>query len=261
MRVRVGAAAQVLSSKTESLGRFAFFIFDVLRASVRRPFRFRRLLEEIEKIGLDSIPIAGMVGLFSGMVFALQSGYSFRTFHAEILVGATVAISLAREIGPVFTALMLVARSGSAMAAEIGTMAVSEEIDALSVMAVSPLHYLVVPRVLAAILVFPLLTALFDVVGSVGAYGVGVHLLGIPEGPFLQKLYESVESKDLWGGLFKAAIFGFFSTLICCAQGLAAKGGAAGVGRATTKAVVYASVMVLISDYFLTSWVLEILQD
>lgn len=245
------------TSLVRGMGSFGVLALSTLRWTARRPWRGERFFMEIERIGIDSLPIVLLVGLFSGMVFALQSGYSFRTFNAETLVGATVAISLTREIGPVFTALMLIARTGSAMAAEIGTMRVSEQIDALEVMAVSPVQYLIVPRLLASCVVFPLLTGLFSVIGTFGAYIVGIYLLHIPEAPFLEQIYEKLDVEDLWGGLFKAVIFGFFVTLTCCYHGLATSGGAAGVGRATTKAVVYASVCVLVSDYFLTSWVLE----
>jgi len=217
-----------------------------------------RLLTEIERIGVDSLGIILLVGIFTGMVFALQTGYSFRKFNAETLVGATVAISLARELAPVFTALMLISRSGSAMAAEIGTMAVSEQIDALSVMAVSPVHYLVVPRLLASALVFPLLTGLFNLIGILGAYIVSIYLLHIPEGPFMHHIYDNLEASDLWGGLFKALVFGILVSLLCCYQGLKAQRGAAGVGLATTRAVVYASVCTLTVDYFLSSWVIEL---
>lgn len=250
-----------LNETLQGLGRFGLLVGKTLAWGSRRPWRYGRFLEEIERIGFDSLPIVVLVGLFTGMVFALQSGYSFAAFHAETLVGQVVAVSLTREIGPVFTALMLVARTGSAMAAEIGTMAVSEQVDALEVMAVNPVQYLVVPRMLASCLVYPLLTVLFNVTGIIGAYWVGIHLLHIPEGPFLERLHQAVALDDLWGGLFKAWVFGFFVSLICCYQGLHATRGAAGVGMATTKAVVYSSVCVLISDYFLTSWVLEFIKD
>lgn len=231
-------------------GRFFYWV-------KARPFRFKEILDQFQKIGIGSIPIIVLVSLFTGAVFALQTSYAFRLFNAETLVGSTVGISLSREIAPVFTALMVIARMGSSMAAELGSMRVSEQIDALSVMAIPPFHYLVVPRVLATTAMLPLLTILFNFVGMVGAYLVAVNLMDIPEGPFMARLEQYVEVKDLYGGLVKALIFGFLLGIISCFQGYYAKGGAQGVGRATTKAVVYSSVTILIVDYFLTQWILE----
>ncbi|MBI2342289.1 MAG: ABC transporter permease, partial [Deltaproteobacteria bacterium] len=145
----------------------------------------------------------------------------------------------------------------SAMAAELGTMRVTEQIDALDTMAVSPIHYLVVPRMIATTLMTPLLTAIFDLIGVIGAYFVGIKLLEISEGAFLDKLYYYVDIRDFFGGLIKAAFFGFFISVISCYSGFTAKGGAEGVGRSTTRAVVVSSVVVLITDYFLTTWILE----
>lgn len=250
--------ANPLQGIFQGLGEFGFLAVHTIRWIFRRPWRYHRFLIEMERIGVDSLPIVVLVGLFTGMVFALQTGYSFRKFNADTLVGATVAISLARELGPVFTALMLISRSGSAMAAEIGTMAVSEQVDALQVMAVNPLQYLVAPRLLASAIAFPILTGIFNVVGIMGAYVVSIYLLHIPDGPFMHHIYDNLELSDVWGGLFKSVVFGFLVTFICCQQGLKAERGAAGVGMATTKAVVYSAVATLVSDYFLTSWVLEL---
>ncbi|OGQ47160.1 MAG: ABC transporter permease [Deltaproteobacteria bacterium RIFCSPLOWO2_02_FULL_46_8] len=239
------------------LGRWCRFTWQSLGWAVRPPFRFNNFFKQLEFIGVQSIPIIMLTGLFTGMVFALQTGKTFSLFRMQNLVGSTVGLALTREIGPVFTALMVTARVCSAMAAEIGTMRVSEQIDALQTMAVDPLQYLVVPRVLGCILMLPLLTIIFNFVGIVGAYAVGTTLLDIPAGPFLHHLYWYVDPEDINGGLIKAAFFGFFIAMISCYKGFLTKGGAEGVGRATTGAVVASSVTVLITDYFLTTWILE----
>ena len=260
----------------EELGAISKFGAAFFRWIGERPFRWRNWTTQMNSIGVDSTPIILLVSLFTGAVFALQTGYAFRLFNAETMVGSTVGLSLTREIAPVFAALMVTARVGSAMAAELGTMRVTEQIDALEAMAVNPFHFLVVPRVVGATLMLPLLTALFNFVGYIGAYLVGVGLLGIPEGPFIAKtefLYIFpnypgiiaktefyVDNDDLFGGLFKAAVFGFLLALISCYQGYKTEGGAAGVGRATTRAVVVSSVTILVVDYFLTQWILEIIE-
>lgn len=240
-----------------NLGQFIYFGLDFFKWCRVKPFRFRLLISHLTQIGIESTPIIVLVGFFTGAVFALQTGYAFRLFNAETLVGSTVGLSLTREIAPVFTALMVIARMGSSMAAEVGTMRVTEQIDALESMAVNPFHYLVVPRAWASLIMLPLLTVVFNVIGIIGAYLVAVVLLEIPDGPFWNKLEYYVDPKDLYGGLAKAIVFGFVLALICCYQGYKAKGGAKGVGRATTTAVVYASVSILVIDYFLTQWILE----
>ena len=240
----------VVGSYAEFAGRF----FRWLR---EKPFRQKIFIEHMSEIGIGSTPIILLVSSFTGAVFALQTGYAFRLFNAETLVGSTVGLSLTREIAPVFTALMVIARMGSGMAAELGTMRVTEQMDALESMAVDPFHYLVVPRVVASVLMVPMLTILFNFVGMVGAYLVAVGLLDISEGPFMSRLEFYVDAKDLYAGLIKAVIFGFLLALICCYQGFHTKNGARGVGLATTRAVVIASVVVLVSDYFLTQWILE----
>ena len=253
----IEALGEAIISTVLRLGAWIVFIRDTLVWLVKRPVRWKIIMGQMEFIGVKSVPIITLTGFFVGAVFSLQTGKAFAMFNAESMVGATLGLSITREIGPVFTALMITARCCSAMAAEIGTMRVTEQIDALHSMAVSPLHYLVVPRVVATVIMAPLLASLFAFVAILGAYFVGIELLSIPSGPFLDKLYYYVDADDFIGGLMKAAIFGFFIALISCYQGYSAKKGAAGVGRATTKAVVISSVTVLVSDYFLTSWILE----
>ncbi len=247
----------MFQSMTQSLGEFLLFSANALRWLFRRPFRWAVLTRQMEFIGVRSAWIVLLVAGFSGGVFALQTGDAFRLFNAEALVGSTVAIALARELAPVFTALMVVSRAGSAMAAELGTMKVTEQVDALLTMAINPVQYLVVPRVVSGFLMVPLLTGLFDVMGILGSYVVGVFLLEIPEGPFLNQMEFYLDASDIVQGLLKSAVFGLALTLICTHQGLKAKGGAAGVGQATTRAVVISSVTILLLDFFLTTWILE----
>ncbi len=248
----------IFSDLLARLGDFTRFAGQFFRWVTRKPFRARLVISQLNQIGVDSTPIIFLVSLFTGAVFALQTGYAFRMFNAETLVGSTVGLTLTRELAPVFTALMLIARVGSSMAAEIGTMKVTEQVDALESMAINPFHYLVVPRVFGAMIMTPLLSVLFNIVGIIGAYLVGVMLLEIPEGPFFSRLEYYVDPKDLYGGLIKAFIFGFVFSVISCYQGYQTKGGAKGVGISTTKAVVYSSVAILVVDYFLTQWILEI---
>lgn len=241
----------------EGLGAWCRFAFATFQWSFRPPFRLHHCFKQMEFIGVQSLPIILLTGLFTGMVFALQTGKSFAIFKMQNLVGSTVGLALSREIGPVFTALMVTARACSAMAAEIGTMRVTEQIDALQTMSVDPIQYLVMPRALAAMLMVPLLTMVFNVIGIIGAYGVGVGLLDIPSGPFFHHLHWYVDPSDILGGLVKGAFFGYFIAMISCYKGFTTKGGAEGVGNATTSAVVVSSVTVLIVDYFLTTWILE----
>lgn len=241
----------------QQLGEFLFFVRSVFAWSFHPPFRRNLLFRQMEFIGVKSFPIIALTGTFTGMVFALQTGYAFRLFNAEAFVGSTVGLALTREIGPVFTALMVVARAGSAMAAEIGTMKVTEQVDALTAMAVNPIHYLVVPRVIAGTVMVPLLAGLFSFIGIVGAWFVAVKLLGISGLVFKERLTYYVDADDLIGGLLKAAVFGFVLSLLSCHRGYRTEGGAEGVGRSTTQAVVISSVVILVIDYFLTSWILE----
>ncbi|MFP4167399.1 MAG: MlaE family ABC transporter permease [Desulfonatronovibrionaceae bacterium] len=220
---------------------------------VRPPYRWRLFLRQMEFIGVHSLFVVSLTGLFTGMVLALQTYYAFSMFSAESLVGATVALSMTRELGPVITALMVTGRAGSSIAAELGTMRVTEQVDALTVMAISPVQYLVVPRILAGIVVLPLLTVVSDFIGVLGGYLVGVKLLGINSSMFMNKIYEFVEMTDIYNGLTKAAVFGLLLTLVGCYKGFYTTGGAEGVGKSTTQAVVLSSVLILMSDYVMTA--------
>lgn len=219
----------------------------------RRPFRVPLFFEAMEFVGVQSVFIVGLTGLFIGMVFGIQLVDGFRDFGAENQTGAVVGMALARELAPVFTALMVSSRAGSAMSTELGSMRVSDQIDALTTMAVNPVQYLVVPRVLAGTLMLPLLTMLFNMVGIFGAWIVCVQLLGLDSGIFIDKVRWFVDVPDLRQGLIKAFAFGLTVSLIACRHGFYAKGGAAGVGQATTAAVVQSAVSILALDYLITT--------
>jgi phospholipid/cholesterol/gamma-HCH transport system permease protein len=223
---------------------------------IRPPYRFGQLLLAMEFIGVQSVFIVALTGVFSGMVLALQTTNSLRAFGAEGMVGMITAKSLVMEIAPVFSALMVAARAGSAMAAELGNMRVTEQIDALVTMAVSPVQYLLSPRLLAAVLMTPLLCVLYTCVGMGGAWLVAVHWLGVDPGVFVSKIEQQVVVSDFSMGLIKAAVFGFLISAISCTRGYHASGGARGVGQATTQAVVHSSVSILIANYILTSLLL-----
>ena len=215
--------------------------------------RIDAIFKQMEFIGVKSLWVVIVTGGFTGMVLALQTYYGFRRFSSEGLVGATVALSMTRELGPVLTGLMVTGRAGSAIAAELGTMRVTEQIDALTVMALNPVKYLVVPRVIASLLMLPILTVIADFMGIVGGYFVGVKLLGINEGIFIGRMVKYVDLEDIYNGLAKAACFGVILSVISCYKGFSTKGGAEGVGRATTEAVVMSSITILVADYVLTS--------
>jgi phospholipid/cholesterol/gamma-HCH transport system permease protein len=237
----------------EGLGRFMSLTFDTLRWLVRPPFRVGQLMNAMEFIGVQSLFIIMLTGTFSGMVFALQSVNSLREYGAEGVVGSVVAISLTREFSPVFSALMVTARAGSAIAAELGNMRVTEQIDALTTMAVSPVQYLLSPRLLAGVLMFPLLCIVYSSVGMIGAWVVAVKGLSIDPGIFIANIQEYMMPRDFWMGEVKAACFGFLVTALCGEQGFYASGGARGVGLATTRAVVQSAVAILIANYIITS--------
>jgi len=237
----------------EEMGKIILLFVSVLAWMFRPPFKLRNIFKQMEFVGVKSIFVVVLTGTFTGMVMALQGYHGFRMFSAESLVGGTVALGMTRELGPVLTSLMVTARAGSAMAAELGTMRVTEQIDALYVMAANPVKHLIVPRVIAGVLMVPLLTVVADFTGILGGYFVGVHILGINSGIFIKNITRLVDLNDIYNGLVKAACFGLILSLVGCYKGFNTYGGAEGVGRATTEAVVLASIAILISDYFLTA--------
>ncbi len=224
----------------------------------RRPFRAGTYVEAMEYIGFGSLPIVLLVGLFTGMVTALQSVHVFRIFGFDHIVGGTTGVSIAAELGPVLTSLMLAGRVGAGIATELGTMRISEQIDALESMAVDPIQYLVLPRIVAGALMTPILVLLFFIIGMGGAYLVAVTQMGGDEGQFILNFKLMVDFVEVTKGLIKGCIFGFTVALIGCYYGYNASGGGRGVGIATTKAVVTSSVSVLVLDYFVTEVLLVI---
>jgi len=218
----------------------------------RPPYDLRELARQMVKVGVDSIPVVLLTAMFTGMVLALQTFSVLRRFGAERFVGSLVAPSLVRELAPVLSGVIVAGRAGSAMGAELGTMRVTEQIDALEVMATDPVHYLVVPRVWATTIMLPLLVVMGNAIGIFGGYLVAVVLMGANPNSYKSNTFQYMEVSDLTSGLIKAAVFGFLLALIGCQQGFYTRGGAEGVGRATTSAVVLASIAILIADFFLT---------
>jgi phospholipid/cholesterol/gamma-HCH transport system permease protein len=232
----------------EDFGQMILFGLDTLRWAVRPPYRPELILIQMAAIGVGSVFIVSTTAFFTGVVLALQANYAMRQLGAEGYVGGSVAISLARELAPVLTALFIIGRSGSAVSTEIGTMRVTEQIDAMETMAVNPVQYLVVPRLIASVGMFPLLTMVFNALGFGGAYLMGIYVAEIPEGPFLEHTRTFVEPRDILHGIFKALIFGGVVAIITCWRGYAAAGGAKGVGEGTTRAVVMSSIAILLVD-------------
>jgi phospholipid/cholesterol/gamma-HCH transport system permease protein len=248
---RLGAA--IVDNIIMALGNFVIFLFRALFYIVTPPYKPRLLLRQIRTIGAESFFLVGLIGLFTGMVLGLQGYTTLRRFGSEGALGTVVALIIVRELGPVLAALMVAARAGSAMAAEIGAMQATEQVDALTVMAINPVQYLVSPRVLAGILSFPLLTSLFDVIGIWGGWAVGVGLMGAPSGPFFNGIAQNMSGHDILLGFSKALVFGLVVMWVCCYKGYHAARMATGVSRATTDAVVLSSVLILAWDYFMTS--------
>jgi phospholipid/cholesterol/gamma-HCH transport system permease protein len=247
-----------LASVLDALGRVITLTGKTVLWTVRPPFRVVQLMNALEFVGVQSIFIIMLTGTFSGMVFALQTVSGLRTFGAEGVVGSVVAISLTREIAPVFTALMVTARAGSAIAAELGNMRVTEQIDALTTMGVSPIQYLLSPRLLASIIMVPLLTIVYTCVGMVGAWFVAINGLGVDPGIYLANIEEYLVAKDFWMGEIKGVCFGFLIAAISGDKGFFASGGARGVGQATTRAVVHSAVAVLIANFIITTLLTDV---
>jgi phospholipid/cholesterol/gamma-HCH transport system permease protein len=266
-----GPGGASLSSPFAPIGRLAIgWVNDIGAATIffAKAFVqiFRRnqavsILEQLSHIGAKTVGIVSLIGLFTGMVMALQIYYALAKFGAQGVLGSAVALGLIRELGPVMTAIMIIARAGSSMTAEIGILRISEQIDALYTMRIDPLGYLVSPRIAAAIVSFPLLTALFDTVGIIGGYFTGVMLLGLNSGVYLDQIQAGVDAKDVMGGFLKALIFAVMVSTICCFQGYfthvrADAHGAKSVSLSTTAAVVLSCVVVLVGDYVITSFLI-----
>jgi phospholipid/cholesterol/gamma-HCH transport system permease protein len=236
----------------EYVGGLFQLIGDAIVSVFSRPFYRSELLRQMDEIGVKSVSITGITALFTGMVLALQTAYSLSAFGGKIFIGRVVSLSLVRELGPVLTALMVGGRVGSGITAELGSMTVTEQVDALRSMAVSPVRRLVVPRVLATVLMMPVLTALADVLGILGGLLIAVVELRMTAQDYLTSIWQQLQISDIMSGLGKTFFFGLEIAAIACYNGLNVEGGAASVGVATTRTVVIASICVLVSDFFLT---------
>jgi phospholipid/cholesterol/gamma-HCH transport system permease protein len=244
-------------SRLRLMGHMFVFLFNSIYYIFIPPFKFRIFLRQVRFFGNKSLIVILLTGAFAGMVLSLQVFYTLRKFGSEALLGPAVALSLIRELGPVLSALMVTGRAGSALTAEIGVMRISEQIDALATMALNPMRYIIVPNIVAAIFVFPLLTAIFDLIGIYGGYVVAVKLLGLSSGTYFSQMEGFVTMEDIRIGLYKSLSFGIIVSWVCCYKGYFTgfgRGfGATGVSKATTEAVVMSSILILIWDYFLGS--------
>lgn len=235
------------------MGRMVLFLTSFLAWIPRPPLRVRHLIREMHSIGTRSLLVIVLTSSFTGMVLALQGYHTLNQYGSEAVLGSLVALSLIRELGPVMAALMVTARAGSAMSAELGIMKITEQVDAMDVLTLNPVKYLVVPKMLAGVLVLPLLVSIFDVVGIFGGYLVGVRLLGVNAGSYFHRMAIDVDFEDVYTGLVKSLVFGLTLTWVCCYKGYHCGHGAKGVSRATTEAVVLSAVLILVWDYFMTS--------
>jgi len=238
----------------QEAGGMMIFLLESLGLALVPPFRFRRVLQELHNIGVRSTLIIMLTAAFTGMVLALQGYYTLRKYGSEGALGSVVALGLIREMGPVLTGIMVSARAGSAVTAEIGIMRITEQLDALDTMAVNPIQYVVMPKLLAGIIAVPLLTAIFDVIGILGGYLVGVILLGVSSGSYFSGMIQSVVMNDVNGGFVKSLVFGLTIILVACYNGYHTSHGAEGVSKATNQTVVLSAVLVLAWDYVLTSF-------
>jgi phospholipid/cholesterol/gamma-HCH transport system permease protein len=218
-----------------------------------RPLGLKRIFEQAKKVGLDSLPIVSLVSFFIGMILALQTAYIMQKMSSEIYIASIVAVSLTRELGPVITALIVAGRSGAGITAELGTMAVTEQVDALLTLGSNPIKYLVVPRYLSLTFMLPILTLFANAVGILGGYLIGVYHLSIRSSLYMNMTFQTLVHKDLFTGLIKTVFFGMIIALIACYEGLNVRGGAEGVGKATTKSVVNTFIMIIAADCFFTA--------
>jgi phospholipid/cholesterol/gamma-HCH transport system permease protein len=249
----VAAIGRAVLDFLPALGRIAIFTATSLSHCVRPPIYPRLIGRQMLDIGYYSLPVVGLTAIFTGMVLTLQGYSGFSRFNAESAIATVVVLSVTRELGPVLAGLMVAGRVGAAMAAEIGTMRVTEQIDALTTLSVQPQKYLVAPRLIAGILMLPCLVLVADIIGVFGGYLIGVYKLGFNASTYLSNTWHYLEPLDVISGLVKAAVFGLVITLMGCYHGYHSKGGAQGVGAATTNAVVSASILILVSNYLITS--------
>lgn len=236
-----------------NLGRVFNFVVSSTIACVTPRFYFRQFWHQFYRMGYLSLPVIGLTAIFSGMVLALQSYTGFSRFSAEGAIATVVVLSMTRELGPVLAGLMVAGRVGAAMAAEIGTMRVTEQIDALKTLSTNPSHYLYAPRIWSAVISMPLLVLVADAIGVFGGYLVGVYKFDFNATIYIDQTFKYLEAEDVTSGLIKAAVFGYVIAIMGCYMGTHSQGGAQGVGQATTKAVVSASILILLLNYILTA--------
>jgi len=254
----INKLGQVVLHFFQATGRLGIFCGKTLYHCVMPPFYMKEVLRQMIEIGFYSLPVVALTTLFSGMVIALQTYEAVAQFSAEGAVSMVVRVAVIRELAPVMAGLMVAGRIGAAMAAEIGTMRVTEQIDALSTLSVNPFKYLIAPRVLAGVLMLPLLVLIGDVIGICGGYLIGIYKLGFNPTTYLSSTWQYLKAMDLISSLTKATVFGFIITLMGCYHGFQSKGGAQGVGQATTNAVVSASILILVFNYILTEMLFNV---
>ncbi|MGE0746998.1 MAG: MlaE family ABC transporter permease [Rhodospirillales bacterium] len=248
----LAAVGRLFLSFVAASGRISLFAFAGLSHCVRPPFYWRLIGRQMIDIGYYSLPVVALTALFTGMVLALQSYTGFSRFNAESAIATVVVLSVTRELAPVLAGLMIAGRIGAAIAAEIGTMRVTEQIDALTTLSTNPMKYLVAPRLMAGLVMLPCIVLVGDVIGVMGGYIVSIHKLGFNPAIYLKSTWQYLEAEDIVSGLVKASVFGFLITLMGCYHGYHSRGGAQGVGSATTNAVVSASILILASNYLIT---------
>jgi phospholipid/cholesterol/gamma-HCH transport system permease protein len=236
-----------------STGRLVVFAVTALRHCVTPPFYLRLTLRQMREIGFYSLPVVGLTAIFTGMVLALQSHTGFARFNAESAVATVVVLSVTRELGPVLAGLMVAGRVGAAIAAELGTRRVTEQIDALATLSTNPFKYLIAPRVIAGVTMLPLLVLVADAIGVLGGYLIGIYRLDFNAANYIKLTWQFLQTIDVVSGLVKAAVFGFIVTMVGCYQGFNSRGGAEGVGAAATNAVVGSSVLILAANYLITA--------
>lgn len=235
-----------------SVGKLTTFTFNGIKSCFVPPFYWRHIGRQLIDVGYYSLPVVGLTALFTGMVLALQSYTGFSRFNAESAIASVVVLSITRELAPVLAGLMVAGRIGASIAAEIGTMRVTEQIDALKTLSTDPFKYLIAPRLIAGVIMLPILVLVADIIGVLGGYIVGIYSLGFTAETYLRQTWDFLEFIDVASGLVKAAVFGFIVTLMGCYHGYHSGRGAQGVGAATTNAVVSASILILIFNYILT---------
>ena len=235
------------------MGLFALFLLNVIKTAFTTKLKLKKVLTQLDEIGFNSLVIVVLTGTFTGAVLALQTYIGIRRYGGEEFIGPIVALSMARELGPVITGLMVTGRSGSAIAAEIGTMRITEQIDALQTLRINPLQYLVIPRLLAGAFILPFLAMFAVICGIIGGYFIATSVLGLNGNQYINGIKKYLEFSDITNGLIKSSIFGFILTWVGSFKGYFAEGGARGVGLATTQSVVMGSILLLLANYFLTS--------